>query len=81
MLETIFNFYNNFFTGGGIVDSTILTWKDFLQVFVLVLIVFYVYMRFIKNTQSEKLVRGILFFIFSAWVFSAVLIKFEVHIL
>ena len=81
MFETVFNFYNEFFTGGDLVGSTILTWKDFLQVFVLVLIVFYVYMRFIKNTQSEKLVRGILFFIISAWAFSAVLIRCELQIL
>ena len=81
MFETILSFYKDFFTGGGIVGSTILTWKDFLQVFVLVLIVFYVYMRFIKNTQSEKLVRGILMFIIAAWLFSAVLIALEFNIL
>lgn len=81
MFETILSFYKDFFTGGGIVGSTILTWKDFLQVFVLVLIVFYIYMRFIKNTQSEKLVRGILMFIIAAWLFSAVLIALEFNIL
>ena len=81
MFETILSFYKEFFTGGGIVGSTILTWKDFLQVFVLVLIVFYIYMRFIKNTQSEKLVRGILMFIIAAWLFSAVLIALEFNIL
>lgn len=81
MFETVLSFYKEFFTGGGIVGSTILTWKDFLQVFVLVLIVFYIYMRFIKNTQSEKLVRGILMFIIAAWLFSAVLIALEFNIL
>ena len=38
-------------------------------------------MKFIRNTQAEKLVRGILFFIVSAWIFSAVLIALEFQIL
>ena len=75
------NFYNEMFPSGGLVVSSVLTWKDFLQVFIIVLVVFYIYMRFIKDTQSEKLVRGILFFIITAWVFSAVLIALEFNIL
>ena len=81
MFETMMNFYNEMFPSGGLFASSVLTWKDFLQVFIIVLVVFYIYMRFIKDTQSEKLVRGILFFIITAWVFSAVLIALEFHIL
>ena len=81
MFETMLNLFKDMFPSEGLVASTVLTWKDFLQVFVIVLVVFYVYMRFIKDTQSEKLVRGILFFIITAWVFSAVLIALEFNIL
>ena len=81
MFETMFNLFEEMFPSGGLLASSVLTWKDFLQVFVIVLVVFYVYMRFIKDTQSEKLVRGILFFIITAWVFSAVLIALEFNIL
>ena len=81
MFETMLNLFKEMFPSGGLFASSVLTWKDFLQVFVIVLVVFYVYMRFIKDTQSEKLVRGILFFIITAWVFSAVLIALEFNIL
>lgn len=75
------DFYKDFFASGGLVSSSTFTWKDFLQVLVVVLVVFYIYMRFIRNTQSEKLVRGILVFIVTAWLFSGVLIALEFQIL
>ncbi len=82
MLDTILNIYRDFFSGGALVNSgASFTLKDFIQVFIVVLVIAYFYMKFIKNTQSEKLVRGILFFIIAAWIFSAVLIKFEFQIL
>lgn len=82
MLDTIFEIYRNFFSSGELVNSpATFTFKDFIQVLVIILIVIYFYMRFIKNTQAEKLVRGILFFITAAWIFSAVLIALEFQIL
>lgn len=82
MLDTILDLYRNFLGNGDFVNSTsTFTFKDFLQIIVIVLIVVYFYMRFIKNTQAEKLVRGILFFIITAWIFSAVLIALEFQIL
>ncbi len=81
MLDTMLNFYRDFFASGGLVSSSNFTWKDFLQVLVVVLVIFYVYMKFIRNTQAEKLVRGILLFIITAWIFSGVLIALEFQIL
>ncbi len=82
MLDTILNIYRDFFTRGELVaNNASFTPKDFLQVLVVVLFFSYIYMRFIKSTQAEKLVRGILLFIITAWAFSALLIKLEFQIL
>ncbi len=82
MLDTILNIYRDFFTGGSLVNSpAAFSVKDFLQILIVILVIAYLYMKFIRNTQSEKLVRGILLFLISAWVFSAVLIALEFQIL
>lgn len=82
MLDKTFDIYNNILNGSGLVHSpATFTFKDFAQVVVIILIVAYLYMRFIRNTQAEKLVRGILLFIITAWVFSVVLIALEFQIL
>ncbi len=60
---------------------TAFTTKDVIQILVVILIVTYIYMRFIRNTQAEKLVRGILVFIVTAWIFSGVLIALHFQIL
>ena len=81
MFETIFNLYKDFLNSPELSNGFVsFTFKDISQVLIVVLFVIYLYMKFIKNTQAEKLVRGILFFIITAWIFSAVLIalKFEI---
>lgn len=55
-------------------------WLNVSEVFVIVVTVFAFYRRFIKNTQSEKLVKGILFLIM-AWVVSEVLVALDLNIL
>ena len=82
MLDTLLNMYSNFLGTAELMQSAAnFTIKDFVQVLIVVFILAYVYMKFIRNTQAEKLVRGILLFIISAWVFSAVLIALEFQIL
>ena len=82
MFNKILDTFNNLFTSGVISQEIVdLTFKDVAQVLVVILIVIYLYMRFIRNTQAEKLVRGILFFIVTAWIFSAVLIALKFQIL
>ena len=82
MLENILKIYGDFLNSGEIIaKATTFTFKDFLQILIVVLIISYIYMKFIKNTQAEKLVRGILFFIIAAWIFSAILIALEFQIL
>ncbi len=81
MFETMLDFYKTFLNSPELASGFVsFTFKDISQVLIVVLIIIYLYMKFIKNTQAEKLVRGILFFIVTAWIFSAALIalKFEI---
>jgi len=50
------------------------------EVFIIIVVMFAFYKKFIKNTQSEKLVKGI-FFLILAWAFSEVLIALDLTIL
>lgn len=56
------------------------TWLNLAEVSLIVGILFAFHTKFIKNTQSEKLVRGIVFLIL-AWGFSELLIAFNLYIL
>ena len=57
-----------------------LNWVNVLEISFIVLILFVFYQKFIKNTQAEKLVKGIFFLIF-AWIFSEILILIDLKIL
>ena len=82
MLENFLKLYQDFIGSAELIQSAAnFTIKDIAQVLIVIFILAYIYMKFIKNTQAEKLVRGILFFIVSAWIFSAVLIALEFQIL
>lgn|SRR5574344_1553091 len=64
--------------------KTIMSWSfDWLsisEVLVIVIMVLAFYKKFIKNTQSEKLVKGILFLVI-AWVLSEILLVLDLKIL
>ncbi len=82
MLENFLKIYQDFIGSAELIQSAAnFTLKDIAQVLIVIFILVYIYMKFIRNTQAEKLVRGILFFIVSAWIFSAVLIALEFQIL
>lgn len=55
-------------------------WLDVFEIFIIAAIVLTFYQKFIKNTQSEKLVKGIVF-LFMTWVFSEILIGVNLEIL
>lgn len=56
------------------------TWLNVTEVLIIAVTVFTFYKKFIKNTQSEKLVKGIAFLII-AWLFSEFLIAIDLNIL
>lgn len=55
-------------------------WWDVLEIFIIVAVVLIFYKKYIRHTQSEKLVRGILF-LFFAWIFSEILTVLQLEIL
>ncbi len=82
MIEKFLELYGNFFGKAELLsDNVTFTMKSGLQILLVIIVVIYLYMRFIKNTQAEKLVRGILFFIICAWLFSVILIALDFQIL
>lgn len=56
------------------------TWVNVFEVLIIAVIVFSFYKKFIRNTQSEKLVRGIVI-LFFAWIFSEILFAINLNIL
>lgn len=56
------------------------SWVNLVEVLIIVAFMLLVYQKFIKGTQSEKLVKGIFILLF-AWLFSEILIKFNLLIL
>ena len=56
-----------------------LNWVNVLQILFIGILLFVFYRKFIRNTQSEKLVKG-LFFLFFAWIFSEILIIVNLQI-
>ena len=57
-----------------------LSWTNIFEIALIVGILFIFYKKFIKDSQSEKFVKGIFFLIF-VWVFSEVLIRLNLKIL
>lgn len=55
-------------------------WVNVLEVLIIATFLLLVYQKFIRGTQSEKLVKGIFILLF-AWLFSEILIKFNLLIL
>ena len=55
-------------------------WLNAAEVLIIVATMYAVYRKFIKNTQAEKLVKGILYLAL-AWAFSEVLIKIDLRII
>ena len=55
------------------------SWINILEILFIVAILLIFYKKFIRNTQSENLVKGIFFLIF-AWIFSEILILVDLKI-
>lgn len=72
LLNTFYNEVNSLRLG--------FSWDDAVELFVIVLLVAIAYKKLIKNTQSEKLVKGVVF-LFFAWVFSEFLIVAKLQII
>lgn len=56
------------------------SWTNMAEIFFIGVILYVFYKKFIKNTQSEKFVKGAFFLIF-LWIFSEILIRLDLKIL
>lgn len=56
------------------------SWTNFIEIFIIALILFVFYKKFIKNTQSEKFLKGAFFLVF-IWIISEILIRLDLKIL
>ncbi len=56
------------------------SWTNIVEIFIIVFILYLLYDKFIKNSQSEKFVKGAFFLIF-LWILSETLIRFNLKIL
>lgn len=57
-----------------------LTWVNVLEIAFIAILLFVFYQKFIKNTQSEKLVKGLFILVF-AWIMSEILILINLRII
>lgn len=76
MIETLQTFFNSVLSPLNWAFS----WINILQILFILGIILVFYRKFIRNTQSEKLVKG-LFFLFFAWILSELMIVINLQIL
>lgn len=55
-------------------------WSDFLQIAFLAILLLFLYRKFIKNTSSEKFVKGLLILV-CAWAVSEILMRVDLKII
>ena len=75
--------YENFFKPIQLQLLNVLSqfnWVNALEILLIIVVVMIFYRKYIRHTQSEKLVRGIMF-LFVAWIFSEILGMLKLSIL
>lgn len=58
----------------------IFNWSDFIQIVFLAVLLLFLYRKFIKNTSSEKFVKGLLILV-CAWAVSEILMRVDLKII
>ena len=76
MLELISEYFQSLVS----VMNLSLSWTNLIEIAVIAFILFVFYKKFIKNTQSEKFVKGAFFLVF-IWILSEILVRLDLKIL
>lgn len=76
MINDIFSYIINYF----IALEPAFNWSDFVQIVFLACILLFAYKKFIKNTSSEKFVKGILIIV-CVWFLSEILMRIDLKII
>lgn len=76
MINDIFSYIINYF----VTLEPAFNWSDFVQIVFLACILLFAYKKFIKNTSSEKFVKGILIIV-CVWFLSEILMRIDLKII
>ncbi len=79
MIDNIVELFQNFI-GSWHVYFKAFGWKNFFEIFIIITIIIFFYQKFIKNTNSEKFVKGVIALVF-LWIFSEILVAIDLNIL
>lgn len=80
MVDNFLMIFQNLMTDWHLYIRETFGWKNIFEVFIIVAVLMIFYQRFIKNTHSEKFVKGAFVLVF-LWIFSEVLIALDLTIL
>lgn len=80
MIESIFTAIQNSIVDWHSYIRGAFGWKNIFEVLIIVALLMLIYQRFIRNTHSEKFVKGAFVLVF-LWVFSEVLIAVDLQII
>ena len=76
MIDTILAYIQSQFAALDLSFS----WTNLIEIAIIVAILYAIYRKFIKDTQSEKFVKGAFFLVF-LWIFSEILIRLDLKII
>lgn len=77
MIETLLSIFKDQYSNLAFTVNL----KNIIQILVIIACIVTIHYKFLKNTSGERIIRGILIFVFCMWGFSALLIKLDFQIL
>lgn len=80
MINNLFSIFQNFVNSWPLYLKDTLGWKNIFEVLIIVSILMVFYQKFIRNTHSEKFVKGAIVLVFM-WVISELLIALDLTII
>ena len=80
MVNNLFSIFQNFINSWPLYLKDTLGWKNIFEVLIIVSILMVFYQKFIRNTHSEKFVKGAIVLVFM-WVISELLIALDLTII
>lgn len=80
MINNLFSIFQNFINSWPLYLKDTLGWKNIFEVLIIVSVLMVFYQKFIRNTHSEKFVKGAIVLVFM-WVISELLIALDLTII
>ena len=80
MINNLFSIFQNFINSWSLYLKDTLGWKNIFEVLIIVSILMVFYQKFIRNTHSEKFVKGAIVLVFM-WIISELLIALDLTLI